>query len=302
MTSDKKPGPAPLCGGRELSAWIEQGGTPQRPLKFRALRHRWSAWWFDQYARLAAQKCAHVPLPDDPIFIVGLWRTGSTVLHGALADATGWTTPRTWQCFRPAEFPLMSPPPVRQVGRPMDAGVIETLSPQEDEFAALLLGEPSTYRAFIDPRRLSELGALLENWRRPAAAQRVPLSSRWECFLRAVLARSPGRLLLKSPNHTFRLPWLAERFPRSRFIWLIRRRADVLESNRHMWTAMIEKYGQWHLDPVTLASFLELALENHDDLLDWARSTLADRLHVAAFDDVIHRREHLLGEILEHFE
>jgi hypothetical protein len=44
----------------------------------------------------------------------------------------------------------------------MDEGYIGTYSPQEDEFAALLLGEPSLYRAFIDPRRIDELTEMLE--------------------------------------------------------------------------------------------------------------------------------------------
>jgi hypothetical protein len=182
----------------------------------------------------------------------------------------------------------------------MDAGLIETLSPQEDEFAALLLGEQSTYRGFIDPRRFDELGILLDQWSSRASIEAAPLSNRWECFLRAVLIGSPGPLLLKSPNHTFRLPWLVSRFPRSRFIWLTRRPADVLDSNRRMWAAMIENYGQWRMDPASLTRFLERAMRNHDDILDWARSAFADRLHVVAFDDLMHRRQHLIGEILEY--
>jgi hypothetical protein len=182
----------------------------------------------------------------------------------------------------------------------MDAGRIETLSPQEDEFAALLLGEQSTYRGFIDPRRFDELGMLLEEWRNRAAIERAPLSSRWECFLRAVLISSPGPLLLKSPNHTFRLPWLANRFPGSRFIWLTRRPADVLDSNRRMWASMIENYGQWRINPASLGRFLDRALRNHDDILDWARSAIADRLYMVEFDDVMDRRQQLISEILEY--
>jgi hypothetical protein len=263
----------------------------------RGLRHRWSGMWIERYAKIAAEKCAGVELPGDPVFIVGLWRTGSTMLHTTLSRETGWTTPRTWQCFRPAHFLLMPPPKLRQTVRPMDAGLIDTFSPQEDEFAALLLGEPSTYRGFIDPRRLDELGALLDQWNNPDGSEHPPLSSRWESFLRAVVAGSPGHLLLKSPNHTFRMPWLAKRFPHARFIWLIRPPADVLESNRRMWAAMVARYGQWRLEPAALERFLDRARKNHDDLLDWARCVIGDRLFVANFDDVIHAR--LTGRILE---
>jgi hypothetical protein len=184
----------------------------------------------------------------------------------------------------------------------MDAGVIDTYSPQEDEFAALLLGENSTYRAFIDPRRFAELEALLDEWRASmvAGAGTVPLSSQWEVFLRAVLAHSPGRLLLKSPNHTFRIPWLAMRFPNARFIWLTRRTSDVLRSNRRMWTAMAERYGQWRLDPAALDRFLQHALVSHDEILDWARRNIPERLFVTTFDDVIGRASCLTADILGH--
>jgi hypothetical protein len=152
-------------GGDCLRAWIESGGPPARPVILRRFRLHWSAFWFERYASMTARKCSTAPLPSDPTFILGLWRTGSTILHRLLADATHWTTPRTWQCFRPADFLLAVPPRQRQVRRPMDEGYIETFSPQEDEFAALLLGEPSLYRVFIDPRRIDELIVHLEQWR-----------------------------------------------------------------------------------------------------------------------------------------
>jgi hypothetical protein len=237
-------------------------------------------------------------LRTDPVFIVGLWRTGSTVLHSALCGETDWATPRTWQCFHPADFLFLPPPRLQQVARPMDEGIIETFSPQEDEFASLLLGESSTYRAFIDPRRIGELAALLDEWRTCGTAEEPPLTMRWEIFLRAVLmASSFGRLLLKSPNHTFRLPWLVKRFPRARFIWLKRDRSDVLLSNQRMWMAMAERYGQWRMHPAGLDRFLDRAIANHDEVFDWANRAIPERLYVADFDEVIHGRPALVGRI-----
>jgi hypothetical protein len=180
----------------------------------------------------------------------------------------------------------------------MDSGIIETFSPQEDEFASLLLGESTTYRAFIDPRRIGDLASLLDEWRTCATAASAPLSLHWETFLRAVLMGSPGRLLLKSPNHTFRLPWLVKRFPDARFIWLNRGRHDMLRSNRRMWMAMAERYGQWRMRPAGLDAFLLRAVENHDEIFDWASRAIPERLYVADFDDVIHRMSAVLGRIL----
>jgi hypothetical protein len=184
----------------------------------------------------------------------------------------------------------------------MDEGYIGTHSPQEDEFAALLLGEPSLYRAFIDPRRIGELTGMLEQWQELLATEVEPLSNRWETFLKAVIAQAPGQLLLKSPNHTFRLPWLAKRFPDAQFVWLTRAAPDVLESNRRMWTAMIERYGLWSHESAALEAFLRNAIRNHDALLDWAQRTLSERVHVVTFDEVIHNRSNLVSRLLEKLE
>lgn len=181
----------------------------------------------------------------------------------------------------------------------MDAGLIDTFSVQEDEFASLLLGETSTYRGFIDPRRFDELEIVLDEWRTCAKAVRPPLSARWETFLRAVLHDSPGRLLLKSPTHTFRLPWLAIRFPKARFVWLTRPLPDVLESNRRMWAAMVERYGHWRLDTAKLESFLRRAIQNHNEILDWARSAIPERLYIASFDEVVQDPINLIARIVE---
>jgi hypothetical protein len=300
--SDKAPRPVLLSGGDRLREWIESGGPPARSALLPGLRLRWSGFWFERHAAMTARRCAGVHLPADPIFILGLWRTGSTVLHSMLADATQWTTPRTWQCFRPADFLLTPRPRQRHVRRPMDRGHIGTFSPQEDEFASLLLGEPSLYRAFIDPRRLVELTALLSQWRDSGDAEVKPLTDRWEIFLKAVFSMAPGPLILKSPNHTFRLPWLADRFPRARFIWLTRHTSDVLESNRRMWTAMMERYGLWHHDPAALDAFLRAAVRNHNEILDWARGALAGRIQFVTFDEVMRDRESLVPRLIEQLQ
>jgi hypothetical protein len=260
---------------------------------------RWSGFWFERCAAMTADRCATTVLPSNPTFILGLWRTGSTVLHGRLADATQWTTPRTWQCFRPTNFLLVPPPRRQQVRRPMDEGYIGTYSPQEDEFASLLLGEPSLYRAFIDPRRIGELTEMLERWPALQVPGAKPLSNCWETFLKAVIAQTPGPLLLKSPNHTFRLPWLARRFPDAQFIWLTRSTPDVLASNQRMWTAMMERYGLWRHDPAALETFLRTAIRSHDALLDWARGALSERIHFVTFEEVMDKRSNLVSKLLE---
>ncbi len=215
------------------------------------LRLRWHARWFELNWKATTRRIASAPLPDDPVFVLGLWRSGTTVLHELLTACGRWATPRTWQCFNPSTCFLTSPPAEDAVvDRPMDEGRIATRGPQEDEFARLLLGEPSAYRGFIDPRRLGECGRLL--W----TASEGPLE-RWQAFVRGIAASSPGTpLLIKSPNHSFRLPLLRRVFPQARFVWIGRDTGEVLASNRRMWGAMIERYALWECPPGALEDFL----------------------------------------------
>jgi hypothetical protein len=149
----------------------------------------------------------------------------------------------------------------------MDAGLISSRGPQEDEFAALLLGEDSVYRSFIDPRRLCECGAALWQSAReaPADTERLP---RWQAFVRGIAAEAPDRrLLLKSPNHTFRLPLLLRRFPRAQFVWIGRHSGETLASNLKMWRTMMTRYAQWNCPAGLLEAFLGDALRACADVL-----------------------------------
>jgi omega-hydroxy-beta-dihydromenaquinone-9 sulfotransferase len=243
-----------LYGSRALADWVLAGGRPARRPWAHTARLRWHAYWFEQNWRTELERLAALPLPKNPVFIIGPWRSGTTLLHELLTASTGWSTPHTWQCFNPSTCFLMPAPRDSMMPRPMDEGLISTRGPQEDEFAALLLGEESLYRAFIDPRRLLECAARL--WQ---GGQTLP---RWQAFVRGIAAQAADqRLLLKSPNHTFRLPLLRDCFPRAQFVWIGRRSGEVLTSNLKMWRAMMQRYALWECPQGVLETFLAQAIQ-----------------------------------------
>jgi hypothetical protein len=250
----KNASPRALYGSAALADWIREGGRPERRIFAHRAQLRWHARWFELNWRHQAQRLTAVALPQDPVFILGLWRCGTTVLHELLAAATQWVTAQTWQCFNPSTCFLTGAPAHRAAERPMDQGTIATHSPQEDEFALLLLGGESAYRAFIDPRRLAECAASL------ARAQASDLL-RWQDFMRGLVStQAPSRLLLKSPGHTFRVPLLRDLFPQAKFVFIGRHTGELLESNRRMWRAMMDTYALWACPPDALEIFLEEAL------------------------------------------
>jgi hypothetical protein len=246
----------PLFGGRALADWIRAGGRPARRVTAYVPRLCWHASWFEHNWSTQVRRLDKTNLPDDPVFVVGLWRSGTTALHELLAAATDWPTPQTWQCFNPSSC-FLAPPPASDtpVDRPMDQGRISARSPQEDEFALLLLGEPSLYRAFIDPRRLLPCAETL--W----SSGDAPLE-RWQTFVRGIsLGASGRRLLLKSPTHTFRMSRLRATFPRARFVWMARNPGEMIASNLKMWRVMFDLYALWPCPTGILEAFLDRMVE-----------------------------------------
>ena len=67
-------------------------------------------------------------------------------------------------------------------------------------------------------------------------------------------------MLLKSPNHTFRIHLLRSLFPRATFIWMGRPTAEVLASNLRMWRAMMGLYALWECPHGALENFLQAML------------------------------------------
>lgn len=232
----------------------------------------WKAGW-GSFNALLSEAQLPVALSQQeltPLMILGPWRSGTTVMHELLTAATGWPTPLTWQCMDACAFRLNKAP--RQcisVARPMDGLTLGPLSPQEDEFALLTLGLPSAYRAFWQPHRILELLAMLDGdfW-----LEQTQWLAPWESFLRAVQAGAPvGKgLILKSPNHTFRVKAILRRFPATKIVWMLRDPAAVFHSNRKMWLAMFREHGLGSVDEAALDQFLARALLASAEALRWA--------------------------------
>ncbi|MCV2423110.1 sulfotransferase family protein [Paucibacter sp. DJ2R-2] len=263
-----------------LLHWLREDPSWQTlPLTTRA-KLSWQAHWGGVNHRLSrhlevVDASGQVPLPD-PIFIVGPWRSGTTVMHELLTAASAYPTPRTWQCMDPCAFRLtgMSGKKNAALSRPMDGLPIHRDSPQEDEFALLGMGHDSAYRAFWMPHRFPALAHTLD----PAYwLSNYAWMADWEDFLRATAAngnRAGLPLILKSPNHSFRLPALLRHFPGARVIWMARKPQDVFHSNRKMWSQMCASYGLSQMAMGDLDHFLAAAFDQAAQALDWCSETL----------------------------
>jgi hypothetical protein len=193
-------------------------------------------------------RARRTPIAPDPVFIVGHWRTGTTMLHQLLALDPRHRCPSTYESLSPNHF-LASERAVRRFlpffipqTRPMDRMRLGFDSPQEDEVALCLRGVPSPFAGVAFPNS----PALYPEYRDLERLSPAALA-RWEeglrAFLRLLLLRRPGRLVLKSPLHTFRLRTLSRLFPQACFVHLVRNPLEIFPSTVHFWMVMHRRYG-----------------------------------------------------------
>lgn len=187
-------------------------------------------------------------IEDAPIFIVGHWRTGTTLLHELMIQDERFNFPNTYQCMEPNHFLLTERVFTRAFRfltpshRPMDNMAAGFDRPQEDEFALCMLGQPSPYLAIAFPNRppVCEEFLDLEGISPKALAEWKAVFLR---FLKQLTYKNPKRLVLKSPPHSCRIKVLREMFPDARFVHIVRDPHVVFPSTMNLWKSLSRTHG-----------------------------------------------------------
>ena len=183
------------------------------------------------------------PKTDPPVFIIGHWRSGTTLLHEILMLDDRFCCPSTYQCFAPSHFLLTETVLTTLLAwimpskRPMDNVAAGWHRPQEDEFALVNMGAASPYRRMAFPNTMpAEPTALdLETL---TADEIDQWKSTLRRFISALAIRDDRRPVLKSPTHTARMATLSEMFPGARFIHIVRDPFIVFPSTKRLWHSL----------------------------------------------------------------
>jgi hypothetical protein len=197
---------------------------------------------------LWGRRLSRVALADDPVFIIGHWRTGTTLLHELLALDPRHRCPTTFECFLPHHFLLSERLLKGWSGfllprrRPADSMGMGWDRPQEDEFALCNLGVPSFYATIAFPNHPPQYLPYLE-LEDLGEAERLRWQRAFLAFLKELCYKRRGRIILKSPTHTFRLPLLREMFPHARFIHMVRNPYVVFPSTLRLWKSLYSSEG-----------------------------------------------------------
>jgi LPS sulfotransferase NodH len=243
-----------------------------------------------------------------PIFILGHWRSGTTLLHEVLVLDARHTSPNSYQCFAPHHFVVTSWFAYRFLKfllpskRPMDNMAMGWKLPQEDEFALANLGLPSTYLDITfpkgrphDPEYLTLEGVPpedLERWKQTL----------WR-FLRNVNYQDPRRIVLKSPPHTARVRVLREMFPDAKFVHITRDPYVVFPSTVNLWTQLNKRHGLQHPQPVGLDEYVFDNFERMYRRFELDRATIPEsHLVDVRYEDLIQDPVAQVARVYEQLE
>jgi omega-hydroxy-beta-dihydromenaquinone-9 sulfotransferase len=239
-------------------------------------------WRYDAAIRAAE--------PQPPLFILGIWRSGTTHLHNLLARDERLAAPTSYETLYPHTFlttmrfnaPLVdSMIPHR---RPQDNVRMGMHEPQEDEFALNCLTQLSPLLCLAFPRRASHYSRFITlRDCTPAQIARWQQTLYW--LVQKLTYKHARRLVLKSPSHTARIRLLLEVFPDAKFVHIHRNPYDVFRSSLHLmhtaaqWSTL-QRIDHTGLEERTLDDYQEL----YDAYFEQRHLIPAGRLHELAFE------------------
>ena len=191
-------------------------------------------------------------------------------MHNLLAVDERFAYPSNFDVLYPHTFLSTERFAARMLGffftrrRPMDNIEWTIRSPQEDEFALLLLCGKSPCLSWVFPRQREHYDRYLtfrdvelneiEQWKRAV---------RW--YVKKLTLKYKRPLVLKSPPHTARIRLLLDLFPDAKFVHIHRDPYAVFPSTRHTFFVNI---GLHRLQPADLVNLNEQILERYCEMYD----------------------------------
>jgi hypothetical protein len=210
-----------------------------------------SSIWTSIFSRIEharyGKKIASTYIPEDPIFIIGHWRTGTTLLHQLLNLDPELAAPTLFQVAEPGCFicsyhyyqPVFAS--LIPAHRPMDNVSIGMNEPQEDEYAIYRLTDFSPIERLVFPKNthyfITDYPSFLpENEDENKKWQEVVKN-----YFRKLHYFHGKTIVSKNPFNSLRIKELSIMFPKARFVHIVRHPYEVVPSAIHMWKIVLDQ-------------------------------------------------------------
>lgn len=242
-----------------------------------------------------------------PVFVLGHWRSGTTLLHNLMTLDDRFTYPNLYECIFAHHFLTTEAVMSRLTSflvpkrRPMDNMQTGWNLPQEDEMALLLTTTYSPYRnlAFQGHRERYED---YFDFKHADPKERAEWKEALLNFAKKLTIRQNKPIIFKSPGHTYRIQILRELFPDAKFIYIHRHPYEVLRSTIHLRGIMFQTNA---LGRLNLQSHEELIYQAYEQCIHTYETDKAEipagNLAEVRFDDLeqdpVSHLERIYGEL-----
>jgi hypothetical protein len=188
-------------------------------------------------------------LDKPPIFVIGHWRTGTTLLHDLFSVDPNLDYPTTYECFFPHHFLLTEGTLPRLMKillpkkRPQDDVPVGFDRPQEEEFGMMMLDQGTPYNTHAWPR-FGPVDSDYLDFKGVSEKDRKKWADAYMwLYRRLYLKHGEKRLVMKTPANAARLKLLTKLFPDAHYVYLARNPLHVFPSTVKLWRALYSTQG-----------------------------------------------------------
>lgn len=220
------------------------------------------------------RKINDLQIKESPIFILGFWRSGTTVLHNLLCQNPYFGYVTTFQSVFPNDC-FMNQWWIRNIAkfllpekRPGGDIKFDFKLPQEEEIALGNMQHVSFYNFFYYPNELDSSirkSLYFENFSKEEIEK---WKENYYRLVKIALLNTKGkRFISKNPPNTFRIKLLLEMFPDAKFIYIHRNTYQTIYSFQRFLNAVHEgiKYQDYNIESnnLKLIELYKLMMEQY---------------------------------------
>ncbi len=228
---------------------------------------------------------------ESPIFVLGIWRSGTTHLQNLFAVDDRFAFPNAYQVTYPHTF-LCTEKAATRLGplvlprkRLQDNMQFGFEQPSEDELALCITTFRSEMLSLVFPRRADHYDCYL-TLRGVPEAEVAEWKDALLWFTKKLTWKCRKPLVLKSPHHTGRIRRLLEVFPDARFVHIHRDPYVVFQSARHTVLKMVDfstlQRPRLNVEEWTIRLYLDM----FNAFIEEKNLIRDDRIHEVRFEDL----------------